>query len=150
MTSIMDVCTQVCTHQPPLIAEMSHKNVKTALKYLASAYGTTPEKLSFTPAMEASYRELLRTYFDQHPKGQSTIRNTFQYLTQLLKAFHTLEQTPRSLNRHRSCLDLASPARAGRKSPYRHLRWLQRSGRYWIPFAQWPEDIVYHWDAFQA
>ena len=35
-----------------------------------------------------------------------------------------------------------------KESPYRHLRWLQRSGRYWIPFAQWPEDIKTHWDAF--
>jgi hypothetical protein len=151
MPSVMDVCMQVCTHHPPLIAVSRHKDVKTALKYLASAYGTTPEKLSFTPAVEASYRETLRTYFNQHPKGQSTIRNTFQYLAQLLKAFHTLEQTPQIPKQAPLVPGFeVARVRMNEESPYRHLRWLQRSGRYWIPFAQWPEDIATHWDAFKG
>jgi hypothetical protein len=149
MVTIRDVCMRVCTHHPPLIAVSRHKDVKTAIKYLSSAYGTTPEKLILTPAIESSYREVLRTYCDQHPKGQSTIRNTFQYLAQLLKAFHTLEQTAQ-VPRQAPLLPGVEVVRRrlGQESPYRHLRWLQRSGRYWIPFAQWPEDIKTHWDAF--
>jgi hypothetical protein len=149
MPSLSDVCTQVCTHHSPLIAVSRHKDVKTAVKYLASAYGTTPEKLILTPAIEAGYREQLRCYFDQHPKGRSTTRNTLQYLAQLLRAFHTLDETP-LVPRQAPLVPgvQAARKRLSEESPYRHLRWLQRAGGYWIPPAQWPEDITTHWDAF--
>jgi hypothetical protein len=149
MSSIADVCAQVCTHQPPLIAVSRHKDVKTAVKYLASAYGTPPEKLTFTPAIEAGYREALRAYFDQHPKGHSTVRNTLNFLAALWKAYHTLDRTPlvpRPAPRVPGVR--ASIKRLTEDSPYRHLRWLQQTGRYGIPPAQWPQDITTHWDAF--
>lgn len=153
MPSMTDVFLQVCAHphEPPLIADNSHKNVKTALKYLASAYGTTPEKLAFTSDIEAGYREQLRAYFDEHPKGQSTIRNTLQYLAQLWKAFHTIDRTPPVPRQAPKVPGFeVSRQRLNDQSPYRHLRWLQRAGGYWIAPEQWPKDISTQWDAFAA
>jgi hypothetical protein len=96
MATLIEVYEQVCLkpHEPPLIARSRHKDVMTALKYLASAYRTTPEKLIFTPTVEAEYRAILRAYFDEHPKGRSTVRNTLQSLAQLWKASHAIQQTP--------------------------------------------------------
>jgi hypothetical protein len=148
MPSLMQVFTQVCTHHPPLIAPYSHKDVMTAIKYLASAYGTTTEKLAFTPDIEAGYREQLRAYFDQHHKGHSTIRNTLQYLAQLWKAFHQLNQTPlvpKLVPRVPTARDAFK--RMNEQSPYRHMGWCA-AHQYVIPPEQWPEDIPTQWDAF--
>jgi hypothetical protein len=69
MPSVMEVFIQVCLQSPPLIKEKRQKDVRTALKYLASAYGTTPEQLVLTPALEAGYREQLHRHFDEYPKS---------------------------------------------------------------------------------
>src|SRR5262245_42170642 len=149
MPSIMDVFEQVCTHHPPLIAVSRHKDVRTALRYLASAHGTTPEKLPFTPSIESGYREKLRAYFDEHPKGHSTVRNTLNFLATLCKAYHTLDLTP-PVPRQAPHIPTVSAARKRltEESPYRHLPWLQRQGRYGIPPEQWPPDISTQWEAF--
>jgi integrase len=150
MFSTMDVFTQVCTkpHEPPLIAPSRHKDVMTALKYLASAHGMTANKLEFTPELEGNYREKLHAYFDEHPKGQSTIRNTLQYLAQLWKAFHTINQTPPVPRQ----VPHVPSVRAVRKrlreeAPYRHLTWMQQH-RYRISPEQWPVEMSTRWNAF--
>ena len=145
MPSIIEVFTQVCTHQPPLIKESYHRNIRTSLKYLASAYGTTAEQLMLTPAIEAGYREQLRTYFDEHPKEHSTVRNTLNYLAKLWKAFHAMDQTP-PVPRARILGAEVARQRLDAASPYRHLGWLH-SHRYSIPPEQWPGDMAAQWQA---
>jgi hypothetical protein len=145
MPSVMEVFTQVCLQSPPLIKEKRQKDVRTALKYLASAYGTTPEQLVLTPALEAGYREQLHRHFDEYPKSALTIRNTLQSLGQLWKAFHTLDRTP-PVPRPRILGAEVARQRLDAQSPYRHLGWLQRHG-YRIPPEQWPGDMAAQWQA---
>ena len=150
MPSIMEVFTQVSTHQPPLIKASYHRNISTSLKYLASAYGTTVEQLTFSPDLEAGYREQLRTYFHEHPKNSNTVRNTLNYLAKLWKAFHQLDQAP-PVPRLAPRIPRAEQAitRLQERSPYRHLGWLNQHG-YRVPPEQWPGDISARWDAVVA
>jgi hypothetical protein len=148
MVSLMQIYQQVCTHEPPLIATSSHKDVLTALKYLAKTYGTTPDVLAFTPAVEADYRQRLHTYFAAHPKGHSTVRNTLNYLSKLWKVFHTLDRTPPI----HSPAPMVPGVKAARtqlraQSPYRHARWL-RQHPYDLPRQQWPAAVAHRWEAY--
>lgn len=150
MLSILDIYNEVCTkpHTPPFIAVSRHKDVMTALKYLASAHGTTPDKLAFTPALEAGYRQQLRTYLKEHQKGYAVIRNTLQYLAQLWKAFHTLDQTP-PVPPQSPAIPGASAARKHIRgqSPYRHYSWLCKHP-YELPPTQWPAQIAARWNTY--
>jgi hypothetical protein len=76
-----------------LLPKTRQKDIHTALKYLAASYEERPETLPLTEGLEATYREQLLHYFEVHPKGKSTIRNTIQAVGQFLKAMHTQTQT---------------------------------------------------------
>src|SRR5215510_82143 len=102
MSSVMDIYQQLCTEDRFPSAEVTdpkrrkqrRDDLKTALRYLAASYDTTPEQLTLTDDLEATCRETLKHYLTAQGKGKSTIRNAGQNITQYLNAYHALQQTP--------------------------------------------------------
>jgi hypothetical protein len=132
-----------------LIPPRRQKDVKTALTYLAASYDSTPDILSISENLEATYRHQMRTYFDGHPKGKSTVRNSIQAIGQFLKAAHQLTQTPLTplapspipgvVDAIRHCNDHSPYARSGRL----------RALHYCLTPDQWPSEILEHWQAYR-
>jgi hypothetical protein len=146
MPSLLDLYQQICTEK--LIPSSRQKDFRTALNYLAASYDTTPEKLPLTEAIEAHYRNQLRTYFEAHPKGKSTIRNTIQAVGQILRAVHHLTQTPPIAIAPSTIPGfIAAQHDMREKSPYRHHAWM-RTSRFRRYPDQWPGDIEQHWRAY--
>jgi hypothetical protein len=143
MVSILDLYREVCTKQ--LIPTPRQKDIRTAINYLAASADTTAERLHLDAQLEATYRDQLRAYFDAHPKGQSTIRNTIQAVGQLFKAIHQLHQTPTvPIALPRVPRSTAAMRHVFEQSPYRHAAWL--SGLpYSLPTDQWPAEIAAYW-----
>ena len=147
MPSLMKVYQDICREH--LITPSRQKDIKTALTYLASSYDSTPDVLLMSENLEATYRHQMRTYFDAHPKGQSTIRNSMQAVGQFLKAAHQLTQTPPVplapspipdvVDAVRHCNEHSPYARAGRV----------RALRYGLRPKQWPGDIADRWEAYR-
>lgn len=147
MVTLLDVYEQVCTEKR--IPAARQKDVKTALKYLAASYGTTPHAIPITESLEATYQARLRAYFTEHPKGTSTIRNTIQAIGQFLKAFHQLTESPP--------VPVLAPTLAGfivaqhdmsKRSPYHHHAWMITS-RFRRDPDQWPGDMSQRWEAYR-
>jgi hypothetical protein len=147
MPSLLKVYQDICREN--LIRSGRQKDVKTALTYLAASYDSTPDILAMSESLEATYRQRMRTYFDDHPKGQSTIRNSIQAIGQFLKAAHQLTQTasiplapspvPGVVDAIRHCNEHSPYARSGRL----------RALHYCLTPEQWPTDIAEWWQAYR-
>jgi hypothetical protein len=142
MSTLMDMFQSLCTKH--LIPETRQKDIKTALRYLAAAYTSVPERLTLTNEMELMYKHVLREHLVAQGKKAATIRNTVQSIGQFLRAYHALVRTP--------VVPPAAPATRRRAqirptlhhmvatSPYKDRQWLARS-HCRLPLPQWPAAI---------
>lgn len=73
MSTLMDMFQSLCTKH--LIPETRQKDIKTALRYLAAAYTSVPERLTLTNEMELMYKHVLREHLVAQGKKAATIRN---------------------------------------------------------------------------
>jgi hypothetical protein len=144
---VLEVYRRVCTKG--LIPHNRQKDVMTALRYLASSYGTTPDLLPLTPEAEMTYRQRLRDYLSAQGKGHSTIRNSIQGIGQYLKAFHQMMQTtplpplPTPIPRSNATIKAMRET-----SPYGHQAFLTQSP-YFLKLDHWPTDIKSRFEVYR-
>jgi hypothetical protein len=147
--------TRLCTiHECPrtngLIPPRRQKDVMTALRYLAASYGTTPDLLPLTPAIETTYRQQLREHLTAQGKGHSTVRNSIQGVGQYLKAVHAILQTPPLSQAAPQVPRSNATFQAMRlTSPYGHQAFLTTSP-YFLKVDQWPAAIRTPFKAYQS
>jgi hypothetical protein len=150
----MEVYHQLCTKE--LIPKNRQKDVMTALRYLAGAHESIPDRLTLTLDIEANYRDRLRTYLTAQGKHLTrngtpsvTIRNSNQSVGQFLKAYHQMVQTP-VIPRMAPRFPTFRQAREGLgpTSPYRHFGWMRRSN-YKLPIDQWPSSIAVEFEKYR-
>jgi hypothetical protein len=150
--NLLEVFQALCDRQ--LIPQSRQKDFKTAIRYLSDALGTPSEAITDLEQVEVTYKEVLRDYFQRHPKGPSTIRNTQNFLSRLFreattaKLLHVREVAPHPA-RHRGKTTKEILKEAIKTSPYRN-RVGHHLGPYKVPLAQWPEDIQTHWITYRA
>jgi hypothetical protein len=147
MPTLLRVYHQLCTDDD--LPDKRRKDLLTALRYLAASYDTTPDQLSLTPEIEATYRQRLRDFLTAQDKGHSTIRNAIQGIGQYLKAYHGTVQTPLiPVQRPDVMKTRAAWRELLATSPYQHHGWLYRS-RFHLTPQQWPLDIQQGFDAYR-
>jgi hypothetical protein len=146
VSTLLKVYQKLCTED--LIPEKRQKDVLTALRYLAAAHDSTPDKLHLTPEIEANYKEQLRTYLIAQGKHLTrkgtlspTVRNSIQGVGQFLRAHHQLPQkTPIPQAKDRPKLRRGESKGFGVDSPYKHWSWLIQSP-YYLPMKEWPPEV---------
>lgn len=142
MSTLLQVFQSLGTER--LIPEKRQKDIKSALRYLAAAYGGTLERCVLTPEMEAQYKVKLRDYLTAQGKGPVTVRNMIQAVGQGLRAYHALLQTPvvppvTPVTKRRAQIK-HTLRHLAETSPYHHAVWLSHS-TYCLKPAQWPADV---------
>ena len=102
-------------------------NLKTSLRYLASAYDSTPEHLDVT-TVDSTYKERLRTSLMAQGKGHSTVRNTIQDIGQFLRAHLELPpKAPVLPAHHKVPTWRETHDKLIEDSPYNHYTWVKDS-----------------------
>jgi hypothetical protein len=149
VSSLSEIYRQLCTEDrfpSPDVTDPKRRlqrqnNLKTSLRYLAEAHGSTPDRLPLTPEVEDSYNLRLRDYLKAQGKGHSTVRNTINDIGQFLRIYRQLPKTTRLPQlKGRPKLTLAAMKGLNTDSPYAHWRWLIQSP-YYLRRAQWPTEV---------
>jgi len=150
--NLQELFQALCDRQ--ILPPSRQKDVKTAIRYLSAALGRAPDTITDLEQVEATYKEAVRAYFERHPKGPSTVRNTLNFLSRLFreataaKLLYVREVTPHPpYGRGKTTKHILQEAMAA--SPYRH-RVGHNLEPYKVPLAQWPEDLRTHWMAYRA
>jgi hypothetical protein len=157
VSTLMDVYQHLCTDDrfpsadvtDPKRRQQRQRNLKTSLRYLGSAFESTPERLELTPEVEGSYKDRLRASLMAQGKGHSTVRNTIQDIGQFLRAYHELPRAvpiPQGIRRSPRMRAVRQAMVAD--SPYAHLSWMRQSP-YYLPTEAWPEDIRARFKTFR-
>jgi hypothetical protein len=152
MSSLLDVYRQLC-HEGRL-PPTRQKNILTGLRYLAAAHDSAPERFMVTPAVEATYKAVLRQSLTAQGKGPSTITAAIQCVGQFLRARDQLPQAtpiPQAEEPGKPAIMTRRQARAAimKGSPYTHQRWLSKE-RYLLPRERWPQDIAEGYTAYRG
>jgi integrase len=157
VSSMMHVYQDICTRDlfpsseitDPKKRRQRQSNLKTSLRYLAAACDETPERLSLTEAIEATYQSRLRSVLTAQGKGASTIRNTIQDVGQFLKAYHQLLATPPvPVVKHPEILTRIVRDGMTKDSPDPRAAWLVTSP-YWVHLEDWPADVQALWKRYR-
>lgn len=139
MSTVLEVYQQLCSQA--LIPPTRQKDVMTALRYLAAAHDSTPDRLPLTRDVESTYKDQLLAYLTGQGKGHSTVRNSIQGVGQFLRAHHQLPQaTPIPQTGEKTMRWAVAHKAMGQASPYKHATWLT-SSRYVRHLDQWPADL---------
>jgi hypothetical protein len=127
------------------------KDIKTAINKLAQACQLPPDELDLA-SVEATYPDLLKTYFDSLGPSVSshTIRNTLQNLGQLYRAAHAsllIADTGAAL-RSRVPTQKQAHQELQEHSPHRRTHAKDVLAHYGLPVEQWPPDIAQAWQGY--
>jgi hypothetical protein len=151
MSSLMQQYQKLCSEGR--ISPKRRKNFLSALRHLAAAYDTTPERLTLTPEVKGTYRNQLKHYLIAQGKSPLAIRNASQEIGQLIRLIDALPQaTPIPQVRHWSQPIPHSNAtfQAMRAtSPYGHQAFLSQSP-YFLKLHQWPENIKSQFEVYRV
>jgi hypothetical protein len=119
--TLPELVARLCERQR--IKPSRHKDLKTAVRYLAAALQTTPDHLTDLATIETTYRDRLRTYLGSltPPKSAHIVRNTLDNLSHVFRHAHAAGLLAPVLKsptvRTRGVMRSAQEARA--TSPYR-------------------------------
>jgi hypothetical protein len=148
MPTLMEAYRQVQVQKP--FSDTRAKDVMTALRYLAASHDSTPDVLSLTPEVEASYRERLRAHLTTQGKGHSTVRNAIQNVGQCLAKYHEVTQTaPVPVAEPRVPRSNATFEAMRVTSPYGHQAFLSGTP-YFLKVEEWPPAIRQPFEAYKA
>src|SRR5262249_51303206 len=156
--SVMHIYQRLCTEErfpSPDVTDgkrrtQRQQNLRTSLRYLAEAFGTSPERLELTPDVEGTYQDRLRAYLQAQEKGYSTIRNTIQDMGQYRRPYKGLPKAMRLPQQRTPRLGREEARqRMNASSPYSHYNWMRQT-RYYMRMADWPDEVRKAWEHYRA
>jgi hypothetical protein len=151
MSSMMQQYEKLC--REGLISVKRRKNFLSALRHLAAAFDTTPDRLTLTPEVKGTYRDRLKHYLIAQSKSPLAIRNASQEIGQLIRLIDVLPQAmpiPQVRNSSEPIPRSNATFKAMREtSPYEHQAFLTQSP-YFLKMDKWPENIKSQFEVYRA